>query len=301
MKREKADPMSLLFNAFSVIFFKRSQIYYYQIFTPLSRLCSPQQSAKPRSLNCRQPAPADRRWKEAVHRKPPNVEVHLLDCPRLLHPRPRVSFLRLTKSKQRNARPTGVRDLDAVDRPGVADDFHAAAAARSEGGGFGVEAENETIVVVDCFLSDAHGAGEETFNARLFVKTFNKEEIEFVPEGSGEGVLAVLLRHETAAMAILPLLPALILQPDTTSSRHHRSGRFCHRTKPPISPLQPPPAPFPAFLPLPLLLPPPPGRSSVAAILTLPIAYMLLIAFSAFSPPAAAMYCCTMYFAIDAS
>jgi hypothetical protein len=107
----------------------------------------------------------------------------------------------------------------------------------------------------------------------------------------------------------LPSLPALILQPDTTSSRHQSSGFFCHSTNPPTSPPPPPLPPFfPPRCPLPVPPPPPPPPpspslllSSAAVIRTLPIAYMLVTLFSAHSPPDAAMYCCTMYFADDDS
>jgi hypothetical protein len=111
--------------------------------------------------------------------------------------------------------------------------------------------------------------------------------------------------HGVWRHATFPSLPALILQPDTTSSRHHSSGLFCHSTNPPTSPprpfLLPPRFPFP-------VAPPqwPPAASlplscSAAVIRTLPIAYMLLTLSSARSPPDAATYCCTMYLADDDS
>ncbi|OAY77210.1 hypothetical protein ACMD2_06132 [Ananas comosus] len=89
--------------------------------------------------------------------------------------------------------------------------------------------------------------------------------------------------HGVWRHATLPSLPALILHPDTViSSRHHiscsgrRRRRFCHSTNPPTSPPPPP------FLPRPSPLIP------VDLICTFPIAYMLLAASSAFSPPTAA-------------
>jgi hypothetical protein len=91
----------------------------------------------------------------------------------------------------------------------------------------------------------------------------------------------------------LPSLPALILVPPaTTISTHHISGLFCHTTKPPA--ISPPPwtTPIPVlanFCPL------------VVLISTFPTAYMLAAALNAGSPPDAATYCSTMYFAFDTS
>lgn len=86
----------------------------------------------------------------------------------------------------------------------------------------------------------------------------------------------------------LPSLPELILWPETTSSRNHNSGFICHTTKPPAS-----------VLVLAVLI------SSFAAaattIFTSPTAYMLFTPFNAATPPAAARYCCTMYFALQDS
>lgn len=109
--------------------------------------------------------------------------------------------------------------------------------------------------------------------------------------------------HGVCLHANLPSLPALILHPDTTSSRLHRSGRFCHSMNPPTCPSSlPPPWPWRrAFLALLLLLFPSPLQNSDANIFTLPIAYILSIEFKALSPPMAAIYCCTIYLAIDDS
>lgn len=106
-------------------------------------------------------------------------------------------------------------------------------------------------------------------------------------------------RQGVCLQATFPSLPALILQPETTSSRHQSSGLFCHKTKPPTSP----PPPCRKFLTLTTLLftLPSPALNSEAAIFTFPIAYMLSIHPKAFSPPTAAVYCFTIYFAVEAS
>ena len=88
--------------------------------------------------------------------------------------------------------------------------------------------------------------------------------------------------------ATLPSLPALTLQPETTSSKNHKSGFFCHNTNPPISQLR-----FAFMSPV--------WWMSDDTIFTCPTAYMLCTELSAASPPVAARYCCTMYFAVEAS
>ncbi|KAG0501219.1 hypothetical protein HPP92_001291 [Vanilla planifolia] len=99
------------------------------------------------------------------------------------------------------------------------------------------------------------------------------------------------------------LLPRGLLPCDLTvaagadlAPRHHQLQAPQVRSlvpinKPPNSPLSPPPPqPFPSSFPL----PPPLARKSDPAILTLPIAYMLFILLSAFSP-VAATYCCYVF------
>lgn len=89
--------------------------------------------------------------------------------------------------------------------------------------------------------------------------------------------------------ATLPSLPALTLQPETTSSRNHKSGFFCHSTNPPTSQLC-----FAFVLSRPWWM-------SDDTIFTCPTAYMLRSESSAACPPVAARYWCTMYFAVEAS
>ncbi|KAH0462569.1 hypothetical protein IEQ34_010144 [Dendrobium chrysotoxum] len=79
------------------------------------------------------------------------------------------------------------------------------------------------------------------------------------------------------------------------SSKNQSSGFFCHNTKPPISPL-----PFlvmdggtAAELSLPMW-------NSDALIRTFPTAYILCTDISAACPPVAAMYCWSMYLAVEA-
>lgn len=91
-------------------------------------------------------------------------------------------------------------------------------------------------------------------------------------------------RHETR-----PLLPEMTFEPEISISRHHESGFFCQSTKPPDCSL------------LLVWTDSSPWWNSDALILTCPTTHMLLTAFSAAWPPIAAMYCCTMYLAVDAS
>lgn len=88
----------------------------------------------------------------------------------------------------------------------------------------------------------------------------------------------------------MPSLPALTFKPETTNSKYHKPGFFCHSTNPPTS-----------QLPLACTSLTSPCRISDPTIFTCPTAYMLFIEFNAACPPIAAMYCCTMYLAVEAS
>lgn len=88
----------------------------------------------------------------------------------------------------------------------------------------------------------------------------------------------------------LPLLPQMTLQPETTSSKNHKSGSFCQSTNPPVSSLL---FTFTLFSIS-------PWWNSDAVIFIWPVTHMLCTAFNAACPPVAAMYCCTMYFAVEA-
>ena len=95
-------------------------------------------------------------------------------------------------------------------------------------------------------------------------------------------------RHES-----LPLLPQMTLHPGTRSSKHHKSGFFCQSTNPPTSSLL-------VFNSTHSSSPPPCWKSE-ALILTCPVTHMLCTEFNAGCPPVAAVYCCTIYFAVEAS
>lgn len=102
-------------------------------------------------------------------------------------------------------------------------------------------------------------------------------------------------RDGDCLQASAPSEPALILKPESMSSKLQRWGLFCHNTNPPNSP-----APCFMLFIFPTLNSSPPTISE-AAIFTFPITHILSIAFRACCPPEAAMYCCTMYKAIDRS
>lgn len=95
---------------------------------------------------------------------------------------------------------------------------------------------------------------------------------------------------EDCLQEILPSPPEITLQPEIRSSRHHRSGCFCQSTNPPDS-----------WVFLTLTVSWSPWWKSDELIFTWPIAHILCIEFSAGWPPVAAMYCCTIYLAVDAS
>ena len=88
--------------------------------------------------------------------------------------------------------------------------------------------------------------------------------------------------------ATLPSLPELTLRPETTNSKCHKSGFFCHNKKPPTS------------VPPTCLMLSPLCRISDPEILTCPTAHMLFNESIAPTPPMEAMYCCTIYFALEA-
>lgn len=91
-------------------------------------------------------------------------------------------------------------------------------------------------------------------------------------------------RHES-----FPLLPQMTLQPETTSSKHHKSGFFCHSTNPPSSSV--------LFFTSTLSSP---TWNSDALILTPPVIHMLCTELNAGWPPVAATYCWRMYLAVEA-
>lgn len=101
----------------------------------------------------------------------------------------------------------------------------------------------------------------------------------------GECWLLEECRHES-----FPLEPQITLQPETTSSKHHRSGFFCQSTNPPIS----------SVLFFTSILSSDKWKSD-ALILTCPVTHILCTEFNAAGPPVAAIYCCTIYFAVEAS
>lgn len=94
---------------------------------------------------------------------------------------------------------------------------------------------------------------------------------------------------EDCLQETFPLLPEMTLHPETSNSKHHKSGFFCQSTNPPASSV---------LLTFTLSSP---WWKSDALIFTSPTAHMLSNEFIAACPPVAAMYCCTMYFAVEAS
>lgn len=94
---------------------------------------------------------------------------------------------------------------------------------------------------------------------------------------------------EDCLQEMIPLLPEITLHPETSNSKHHKSGFCCQSTKPPLSSV---------FLTLTLSSP---WWKSDELIFTCPSAHILYTEFNAGCPPVAAMYCCTIYFAVDDS
>lgn len=94
---------------------------------------------------------------------------------------------------------------------------------------------------------------------------------------------------EDCLQEICPLLPEITLQPEISSSKHQRSGFFCQSTNPPASSV------------LLTFTDSSPWWNSDAQIFTCPIAHILPTVFNAGCPPVAATYCCTIYFAVEAS
>ena len=94
---------------------------------------------------------------------------------------------------------------------------------------------------------------------------------------------------EDCLQEMIPLLPEITLHPETSNSKHQKSGFCCQSTKPPLSSV---------FLTLTLSSP---WWKSDELIFTCPIAHILYTEFNAGCPPVAAMYCCTIYFAVDDS